>query len=57
MPVVSERQRRAMYAAEEGKSTLGIPAKVGKEFIEATPKGKKLPQTAPKQKKKLGDEF
>lgn len=57
MPVVSERQRRAMYAAQEGKSTLGIPAKVGKEFIEATPKGKKFPETAPKQKKKLGDEF
>jgi hypothetical protein len=58
MPVVSERQRRAMYAAEEGKSTLGIPAKVGRDFINATPKGKKLPESAPKAKRKpLGDEF
>ena len=35
MPTVSERQKRAMYAAAEGESTLGIPKKVGKEFIEA----------------------
>lgn len=28
----SEAQRRAMYAAAEGKSKLGIPEKVGKEF-------------------------
>lgn len=33
MPPVSEAQRRAMYAAAEGKSTLGIPQSVGKEFI------------------------
>jgi len=32
-PPVSEKQRRAMYAAANGKSTLGIPKKVGKEFI------------------------
>src|SRR4029077_115521 len=32
-PPVSEAQRRAMYAAAEGKSNLGIPEKVGKEFI------------------------
>ena len=58
MPVVSERQRRAMYAAKEGKSTIGIPAKVGAEFIAATPAGKKLPESAPKTKRKpLGDEF
>jgi len=35
MPTVSEPQKRAMYAAAEGKSTLGIPEKVGKEFIAA----------------------
>ncbi len=35
MPTVSEAQRRAMYAAAEGRSTLGIPASVGKEFIKA----------------------
>jgi 8-oxo-dGTP pyrophosphatase MutT (NUDIX family) len=32
MPAVSEAQRKAMYAAANGKSTLGIPKKVGKEF-------------------------
>lgn len=56
MPVVSEAQRRAMYAAKEGHSTLGIPQKVGAEFIAATPVGKKLPAKAPKRKK-LGDEL
>jgi hypothetical protein len=33
MPPVSEKQRRAMYAAAEGKSRLGIPKKVGEEFV------------------------
>jgi hypothetical protein len=46
MPVVSEAQRRAMYAAKEGHSTLGIPKKVGAEFIAATPKGADLPARA-----------
>lgn len=32
-PPVSEAQRRAMYAAAEERSTLGIPEKVGKEFV------------------------
>lgn len=32
-PPVSEKQRRAMYAAAEGRSTLGIPKKVGEEFV------------------------
>jgi hypothetical protein len=32
-PPVSEAQRRAMYAAREGESTLGIPKKVGEEFV------------------------
>jgi hypothetical protein len=36
MPVVSKAQNAAMHAAEQGKSTLGIPAKVGKEFVEAS---------------------
>lgn len=31
---VSAKQHRAMAAAAEGKSTLGIPEKVGQEFIE-----------------------
>lgn len=45
-----------MYAAKEGKSTLGIPKSVGADFIAATPKGKKLPEKAPKQKP-LGEVF
>lgn len=32
MPATSERQKKAMYAAAEGKSNLGIPKKIGKEF-------------------------
>jgi hypothetical protein len=36
-----------MAAAAAGKSTLGIPAKVGKEFIKADPGGK---LRAPKKK-------
>ena len=49
MPPVSERQRRAMGAAASGKSNIGIPKKVGKEFIKAD-KGGKLPARAPKRK-------
>ena len=56
VPVVSEAQRRAMYAAKEGKSTLGIPKSVGADFIAATPAGTKLPEKVSK-KKSLGDEF
>jgi 8-oxo-dGTP pyrophosphatase MutT (NUDIX family) len=33
MRATSEAQRRAMYAAAEGRSTLGIPKKVGEEFV------------------------
>ena len=33
MPSKTEAQRRAMQAAAHGKSTLGIPKKVGKEFV------------------------
>jgi hypothetical protein len=32
MPAVSKAQNAAMHAAAEGKSTLGIPKKVGEEF-------------------------
>ena len=42
MPAVSSRQMRAMLAAKAGKSTLGIPAKVGAEFVKATPHAKKV---------------
>ena len=59
MPIVSEAQRRAMFAAKEGKSTLGIPQKVGAEFVAAGPASSNLPATAPKKKatKPLGDDF
>ncbi len=43
----------AMYAAAEGKSTLGIPKKVGKEFVAAGKAKKNLPErvknSAPKR--------
>ena len=35
MPPVSEKQRKAMYAAASGHSTLGIPREVGEEFVGA----------------------
>jgi hypothetical protein len=44
MPSVSQSQVRAMYAAKAGKSTLGIPKSVGKEFVSATPSTKGLPE-------------
>ena len=45
-PSKTPKQHRAMEAAAHGKSTLGIPKKVGKEFVAADkaktkPKGKK----------------
>ena len=43
MPPVSEAQRKAMFAAASGKSTLDIPKKVGKEFVKSDPGGK-LPE-------------
>jgi len=51
MPVVSRAQNAAMHAAEEGRSTLGIPQNVGAEFVKATPPGavKRLPKYAPKR--------
>jgi hypothetical protein len=44
MPPVSERQRRAMYAAKAGRSNIGIPKSVGREFTRADPGGK-LPRS------------
>jgi hypothetical protein len=52
MPATSKAQFRAMQAAAHGKSTLGIPKKVGQEFAVATPSPKKLPETASKKKGK-----
>jgi hypothetical protein len=44
MPIESRQQQKAMYSAAAGKSTLGIPKKVGKEFIKAGKAKKNLPQ-------------
>ena len=49
MPYKSEAQRAAMYAAASGKSTLGIPKKVGKEFVAAGKAQKNLPKRVPKK--------
>jgi hypothetical protein len=38
-PPVSESQRKAMFAAKAGNSTLGIPQSVGAEFANADPGG------------------
>ena len=40
MPPVSQAQRKAMWAAAEGKSTIGIPKKVGAEYAKADTGGK-----------------
>jgi hypothetical protein len=44
MPAVSKAQNAAMHAAAAGKSTLGIPKKVGQEFVSATHSVKHLPE-------------
>lgn len=43
MPAKSKAQFRAMQAAAHGKSTLGIPQSVGREFVAATKNAKRLP--------------
>lgn len=54
MPPVSRAQNAAMHAAAAGNSTLGIPKKVGKEFITDQKSGsvKKLPQHVSKTAKR-----
>jgi hypothetical protein len=49
MPIKSEAQQKAMYAAAAGKSTLGIPKKVGKEFVKAGKAQANLPKRVPKK--------
>lgn len=41
MPFKSEAQRKAMYAAAEGKSTVGIPKEAAEKFIEDSKDKKK----------------
>ncbi len=50
MPAKSKAQFRAMEAAAHGRSTLGIPTKVGKEFVSATKSPKRLPARKKKAK-------
>lgn len=52
MPYTSEAQRKAMYAAASGHSTLGISKKVGKDFVAAGPASSKLPQYVHRRKMK-----
>ena len=40
MPIKSQAERGAMYAAAQGKSTLGIPKSVGAEFVKSDKPGK-----------------
>jgi hypothetical protein len=47
----SQKQRGAMYAAAAGKSTLGIPRKVGAEFVKGDKPGK-LPKYKKSQRRK-----
>jgi len=35
MPMRSKAQNRAMHAAAQGQSNIGIPKSVGEEFVEA----------------------
>lgn len=49
MPLESKQQMKAMYAAAAGKSTLGIPKKVGKEFVKAGKAKPNLPQKVTKR--------
>ena len=35
MPTVTAKQKRAMFAAASGDSTLGIPRTVGRDFVAA----------------------
>jgi hypothetical protein len=50
MPYTSKAQQAAMYASAAGKSNIGIPKKVGKEFVKAGPAKKNLPAKAPVRK-------
>ncbi len=51
MPVVSQSQRRFMYAAEEGK-VPGVKPSVGKDFIDASHGITDLPEKKAKGPKK-----
>jgi hypothetical protein len=50
VPILSKAQQAAMYAAAAGKSTLGIPASVGKDFVAAGPAGGSFAKLPSKKK-------
>jgi hypothetical protein len=52
MPIVSQAQRGAMYAAKEGRSTLGIPKKVGADYVAAGAASSHLPAYVHRRKAK-----
>ena len=54
MPFRSDAQRRAMYAAAEGRSTLGIPEEAAERFI-AHSKKKKKHGVLHRAKRKMGN--
>lgn len=57
MPIRSQAQQGAMYAAAAGDSTLGIPKSVGADFVAAGPAGgsfAKLPEKVTQKKKTPG---
>jgi hypothetical protein len=54
MPPVSEKQRRAMYATAAGRSTLGIPRSVGREFVAADKGGKLALRKKPMRRRGSG---
>ena len=54
MPAKSQKQFRAMQAAKHGNSNLGIPVKVGAEFVAAGPpeaEGKAEPGDRPAEER------
>lgn len=53
MPSVSKAQNAAMHSAAEGRSTIGIPQSVGREFSDAQAPGsvKDLPERVHKVNK------
>lgn len=54
MPMVSQAMRGAMYSAAEGKSKLGIPKKVAREFVATDRPGKLPARKKSKSKKNAG---
>ena len=55
MPFKSESQRRAMYAAAEGRSTIGIPQEAAEKFIAHSKKKKKKHGVLQRAKHKMGN--